>query len=276
MRRITENTKWGTDDYLLLDGDLAEYSAKYASTIRSKMGGYGGDRWYGNSYSEFEKKVTIGDESLVSESEAFLARIEDQVPMSRGYRNFDDVVGAIPNVPAYLAGHPQCMRRRQRVMRETAPLAIYMDLTSSGGISAADVQKRGIVLLALTRLLVEHRPVELWVGTSLGGGKVGAGTVAWRIDTAPLDLARAAFHISATVMSRGFGYALCQDVLKTGGSWPFYSYDTHCQTAKERLVNVFPGQETLYIPPIMYGDAMTQDPVGWIKRTMASYVAQED
>ena len=274
MQTIKQMTKWGKDDYLLLEGgELTEYVKKYAGRLASRITG---DYWHGGvSFSQFSVKVETGDEKLVAESEAYLSKIEDQVPMSRGWRNIDDVIGAVPNVPAFLAGHPQCMRRKQRTMRDTSPLAIYMDLTSSAGIGAADVQRRGIVLLALTRCLVEHRPVELWIGTSLGQHG-GSGTVAWKIDTTPLDLARAAFHISATVMSRGFGYGLCQSVLGTGGAWPFDDYKTHCQTAPKRLATVFPGQELLYIPPIMVGDEMTQDPVGWIKRTLKSYVREDD
>lgn len=273
MRKFEQQTPHGSDRYLLLDGsDLPLYAEQHRSSLASKIGNE--RSWYGATYGEFAQKIKTGDEKLVAQSEEFLNKIEDQIPLSRGWRNVDDVVGAVPNVPSFLAGHPQCMRRRERTMKETAPLAIYMDLTSSGGIGAREVEKRGLVLLALTRALVEHRPVELWVGASLGSyhRRAGAGTVAWRIDTAPLDLARAAFHISATVMSRGFGYGLCQKVLGTGGSWPFNDYDLHCRTAPQRLATVFPGQQLLYIPPIMLGDAMTQDPVGWIKRTMAGYV----
>ena len=275
MRKINVKIdKLGRDDYILLEnGDLMDYVAKFAGKLKSKIREAGS--WVGSSYEDFMKKVATGDESLVASSEALLSKIEDQVPMSRGWRNVDDVVGAVPNVPAFLAGHPQCMRRRERTMRETAPLAIYMDLTSSAGISESDVQKRGVALLALTRLLVEHRPVELWVGTSLGGtGR--SGTVAWRIDTAPMDLARAAFHISATVMSRGFGYCICQEVMDTGGSWPWGSHSRHCETAKARLAEAFPGQDLLYLPPILLGDELTRDPVGWVKRTMAEYVGKED
>jgi len=276
MQRIDNDTEWGKDKYLLLQaGELRSTVEKYDSTLRNKISGSEG--WAGASYDSFKQRIETGDNSLVEESDKFLALIEDQVPMSRGWRNIDDVVGALPNVPAFLAGHPQCMRRRVRTMKDSAPLAIYMDLTSSAGISAYDVQKRGIVLLALVRLLVEHRPVELWVGAGLGnyGGKT-AGTVAWRVDTAPLDLARAAFHISATVMSRGFGYGLARAVLGTDGCWPFHNYDLHCKTAAQRLQAVFPGQELLYVLPIHLRDEMTTDPVGWLKRTMARYTGQEE
>lgn len=276
VEHVIENV--GRDSYLMYEsGELRVAAEDHAGALSREIGQHGSG-WYGMNYDEFAKKVVVGDNDLVEESEKYLRLVEDQVPMSLGWRNVDDVVGAVPNVPAYLAGHPQCMRRRERVMRDTTPLAIYMDLTSSGGISTHKVQKRGVVLLALVRRLVEHRSVELWVGASLGGGsRSGAGTVMWRIDTAPLDLARAAFYVGATVMSRGFGYKLCQDELGTGGSWPFHNYDYHCRTAKERLGKVvFPGQEILYVPPIMLGDELTDDPVGWVKRVIAEYVRGEE
>jgi hypothetical protein len=282
MRRIENDTQWGKDKYLLLEtSELAGLVQKHDRLLSDKVGG----SWTGGGgYQAFKQRVTTGDESLVAESDKHLALIEDQVPMSRGWRNVDDVVGAVPNVPAFLAGHPQCMRRRQRAMRDTAPLAIFMDLTSSAGIDAKAIQKRGIVLLALTRLLVEHRPVELWVGTGLGGSgsfrrsdsDAVSATVAWRIDTAPLDLARAAFHISSVGMARGFGYKMAHAELNMPhGAWPFGNHGLHCRTAEQRLKQVFAGQELLYIPPIYLGDPMTNDPVAWVKRVLAQYVGEE-
>ncbi|MCI0554169.1 MAG: hypothetical protein L0287_24730 [Anaerolineae bacterium] len=276
MNKIDSKWEGHKDLYLLLEsGEVAEHAAKHDYNMRERIDG----RWTGDNYAEFKTKVQIGDADLVAESDAFLAQIEDQVPMSRGWRNIDDVVGAVPNVPAFLAGHPQCMRRRERMMKENAPLAIYMDLTTSAGIGAKTVQKRGVTLLALTRLLVEHRPVELWVGTSLGNNRrvsESSCTTMWRIDTAPLDLARAAFFIGATAMSRGFGYGVCMADLGSGGNWPFNNYDRHCRTAKDRMAVAFPGQDLLYLPPIMVDDELVNQPVDWIKRVMASYMNKED
>jgi hypothetical protein len=274
MRQVEQATNHGLDKYIFMDaGEIPDVIDANVGAFR----GHGGD-WEGDTVSSFRSKAAVGDNSLVEESERFLAEIEDQVPMSRGWRNVDDVVGAVPNVPAFLAGHPQCMRRRERAARDNAPLAIYMDLTSSGGIDASDVARRGVVLLALCRMLVEHRAVELWVGASLGGwSRGGSGTVAWRIDTTPLDLARAAYHIGATAMSRLFGYKLNQSLNRTGGAWPFNNYDLHVRTAEERLRRIMDhGGDLLYIPGIYLTDPMTRDPIGWLKRTMQQYVKQED
>jgi len=269
MRKEVVQIKHGLDQYMFIEaGEIPGLIDKHNIKAGS---------WHGDSTEEFRKKALLGDNSLVAVSEKFLSQIEDQVPTSRGWRNIDDVVGSVPNIPAFLAGHPQHMRRRVRVAKETAPLSIYMDLTSSAAIDAATVTKRGVVLLALTRLLVEHRPVELWVGTSKGVGWGGAksGTVAWRIDTAPLDLARAAYHIGASAMARGFGYGVDNAVHKTGGHWPFGDYALHCRTAKERLAAVMGNTEILYIPPIHVADDMVRKPVEWLKRTMAIYVGGE-
>ena len=268
MRKFTKQIARGLDQFIFM-------SASEIPAMIEKHNIRAGGSWYGDSNEDFKRKATTGDTSLVEESEKFLASIEDQIPMSRGWKNVDDVVGAIPNVPAFLAGHPQHMRRRQRAAKENAPLTIYMDLTSSAMIDAKTITRRGVVLLALVRMLVEHRAVELWVGTSKGRTGV-SGTVAWRIDTAPLDLSRSSYHIGATAMSRGFGYGIDDANHKTGGGWPFGEYDYRKVNAKERLQEAMDVGEMLYIPPIHLSDPMTKDPVGWIKRTMKEYVGGED
>lgn len=272
MQVQTFDTKYGADKYLMLEAEqLPAIVTQQAHELRRRN--TWGD-WSGDSFLSFQRKVATGDESLVAESESMLSKLEDQIPHSKGWRVMDDVVGALPNVPAMLAGVPQSMRRRERTRKDNAPLTIYMDLTSSGGISSRAIQQRGITLLALTRVLVEHRAVTLWVGASLGSSRL-SGTCAWRVDTAPMDLARAAYHIGATAMSRGFGYGMCQSVMTTHGGWPFDNYDLHCRTAQERLAAVFPGTEIKYIPPIYLNDALTADPVGWVKRVL-NITEQED
>lgn len=263
----------GNDHYMLLDvseiGALAEKHVGWMSRQISEHN-------LPTPVGEFVRRVSVGDESLVEKSDDFLRKIEDQVPMSKGWRNVDDVVGAIPNVPSYLAGHPQCMRRRERVARDNAPLTIFMDLTSSYSISQHDVLMRGVVLLALTRLLVEHRAVELWVGTSMADRWLQngvSGTVAWRIDTTPLDLARSAYHVCSPSMSRMFGYGVANAMVDrhlVGYLNDFYDRRV------DGLKQVAGWQEILLIPRISIYDPMVQDPVGWIRRVMQQYVPQED
>lgn len=258
----------GSDKFALLEaGQLPAVAARYDHRIRKAMM-YGGS-WYADTYESFARKVNTGDEALVAQSEKVLAELEDQIPMSRGWCNVDDVVGAVPNVPAFLAGHPQHMRRRERTRRDNAPLAVYMDLTCSAGISATDIMRRGCTLLALTRVLLEHRAVELWVGTSVGVYRQSA-TLAWRIDTTPLDLARSSYHIASVAIARSFGYEVAAESMchQWNGSWAFGDHGAHTSSMPRRLQRVMPGHKILYVPPIYLGDPMTKDPVGWVKRVL--------
>lgn len=221
------------------------------------------------SIEEFLNDVVLGKNEYVEMSEKFLSEIEDQIPVSRGWRMLDDVVGGVPNVPAYLAGHPQHMRRRVRAARDNAPLTIFMNLTSSMGIPAHLILKRGVVLMSLVRMLVEHRPVELWVGTSLDD----MATAAWRIDTTPLDLARAAYHVADVNMSRLFGYAMCEtltDCHLGGGSFVMGP------DVQGPLREVAGWHEVMWIPRIHLYDEMTTDPVAWLRRVMKQYVPSDE
>lgn len=220
--------------------------------------------------AQFERDVVLGSESYVRRSEEFLASIEDQMPLSKGWRNMDDVVGAVPNVPSYLAGHPQCMRRRQRVDKDTAPVTIFMNLSSSMSIPPEKILQRGIVLLALARLLTIHRSVELWVGSALSDGRQ-SGTVAWRIDTAPLDLARASYHIADVSMSRMFAYAMCEQLVdKHLGDRPGNESQHNALLRK-----VAGWGDVVMLPPISYSDPMVDRPVEWLRQAMAKYTGQE-
>jgi hypothetical protein len=270
MRQGKQTTQWGPEHYVLMDAsEIVPLMDKYSIS----MGKYG-DSWCGDSVADMRRKADLGDQSLVEASDRFLSEIEDQMPVTSAWRNMDDVVGAMPNVPAFLAGHPQHMRRRERVSRDTAPLSIYMDLTSSADIDASVVGRRAVVLLALARLLVEHRAVTLWAGISQDVG-MGAGTVAWRIDTVPLDLARAAYQIGATAMARRFGYGMNHAVNSAGGHWAFRSPKLATRTGQERM-RMLLGNDVLYVRPIHGADPLLRDPVAWLKKTMAQYVGDNE
>ena len=273
MRTFTVEASRGPAHWVTMDaGEIPEVLAKYES--RREISRFD-SAWCGGTLEELRRCAVLGDERLVAEADRFLSEIEDQVPMSRGWRNVDDVVGAVPNVPAFLAGHPQHMRRRERVARDNAPLTLFLDLTSSAIIDAATVQRRAVVMLALVRLLVEHRSVSLWAGVGQDVGMCGAGYVAWKIDTAPLDLARAAYHIGSTQMARRFGYGVNGIVNRSGGHWPHHDA-SHTKTHGERDLRAVFETEMLVIPALQFNDKSVRDPVNWLKETMSRYVKQEE
>lgn len=255
-------TRRGKNHYMLMDaGEISDLAVVHHKWMTHQMGIH-----VGLSMEAFRHGASHGDESIVARSEQVMSDLEDQLPHSPGWSNVYDVVGSLPVIPALLAGHPQHMRRRERVAKATAPLTIFMDLTSSMGIHRRDILKRGIVMLALVRCLVMVRPVELWVGASLGGGPGGqSGTVAWRIDTAPMDLARSGFHIADVNMSRLFGYAMCESMIDA--HLPGSFADTNERMAELREIAGW--HDVLMVPRIHLHDPLVTDPVGWIKRVLA-------
>lgn len=228
----------------------------------------------GSSFNEARARVLTGDLSAVAESEAMLSALEAQCEMPSASRAFvADIVGACPNVPAYIAGQPLSMRRRARTTDDCAPLTIVVDLASSGGIGADTVKKRGVAVLALVRAISARRPIELWAGCSLDAvnPETGSGCdgshVYFRIDTAPLDLARAAFLLTHPAVPRALVYAYARAKFKAPLRW---SYGTASKKPKidphmpAILGRVFTG-DALMIPSIHLHDRSITAPVDWIK-----------
>jgi hypothetical protein len=101
--------------------------------------------------------------------------------------------------------------------------------------------------------------------------------VAWRIDTTPLDLARAAYHIGSTAMSRCFGYGLARVNTSRARCLALQTMTSTAPRPRSGCGLRWPGgTELLFIPPIMLHDPLTEDPVGWLKRVMKQYVGTEE
>lgn len=175
-------------------GELADFQQ-----ARPAAGSYFGGSFAGGiSRQQATVMLRTGDLSMVPESDKHLAKLEAIAGFeARQFRTFDDVAGGVPNVPAVLANQPLFMRQRRRIESQQAPLTVYVDLVSSAGIKAEDMAKRGAAVLALVRILASKRPVNLWAGCTSGlnrDGSTDLSGIVYPIDTAPLDLARAA-HI---------------------------------------------------------------------------------
>jgi len=279
MHKINVDCPHGDDEYLFLDAEELEAAWQ-------QLGLRGEERyrklaknfaeWLGEmSPQECLQRSRKGDKRLVARSEAILAQLEDQIVRTKRWRNVDDIVGAVPNVANFLAGVPQCMRRRARTENERGPVSIFMDMTVSSGVSAEKMLARGITVLAFARLLVEHRAVELWAGVALGEG-AWSSTVAWKIETKPIDLARAAHLISAPAMTRLIGYGLAiSDRPSWNGNWPFGDHAAHCRSQRGRLVQAMGNEEILLIPPMHLSDELVNAPVQWIRREISKLTEGE-
>ena len=257
------------DQYLVCD---LPGLAQAASALRHA----GGGDWSGNrTNAESARMVANGDMAGVPASEQYLSNLEELVFVSKKYKIVDDVCGAVPNIPNYLAGIPQAMRRRMRSESPNAPLSIFADLTSSSGVSPKNLRKRGCAVLALVRLLSNLRPIELW--TVAGLGRRGESHhVVVRIETAPLDLARAAHVLTCPSVARGLCYGLVHERLGFGkGGWAYGDPELERKHGAESLKRICnPGSDVLYIPPVHLDDKSISSPVDWIKDKLAEYGGQ--
>lgn len=224
----------------------------------------------GKAYSTAVDQVRNGDLAGVAASEALLDKLETEQFVSPVWRNRLDVVGGAPCVPAYLSGHPMAMRRRERVRTEQGPLTIIVSMSLSAAIEVDDMRKRGATLLALVRLLSANRPVEVWTAICLGGYSHGS-HVLTRLDTAPLDLARAAHMLTCPSVTRGIGYGICGE-MKDGSKWPHGNFEAYQQTARELYSGVIgTNSEVLYVGAAHSKDPTVRNPVQWLKETLAQY-----
>lgn len=230
-----------------------------------------GSKWYGNKdYDTSLDQVRSGDLSGVAASEALLDKLEAEQFVSPVWRQRLDVVGGSPCVPAYLSGHPMAMRRRERIMSDAGPLTIIVSMSLSAAIDIETMRKRGASLLALVRLLSANRPVELWIAVCLGGNKHGTHTLV-RLDTAPLDLARAAHMLTCPSVTRGLGYGVCQD-MRSGGQWPHDDYAHYQRTARQLYSGVIgTDSEVLYVGAAHANDPTVKEPLQWLKAMLAQY-----
>jgi len=223
-----------------------------------------------------------GDQSAVAASDALLSRMEEHItmPSTRAIWT-DDVSGAFPNIPAYIAGQPLNMRTRTKHQVDSAPLAIMVDLGISGGISSAQVRARGIAILALVRALSAHRPIELWAmdfgaadeSTASYSRGPNAVCVAAKIETSPLDLSAASYCLTHPAFVRNILFGLESKYHDFIGRWPFGINRALSRHEMEVLcAPMWPHvTETLALPGLHLADESMTNPEAWLKRELAEH-----
>lgn len=235
-----------------------------------------GNEWTGGmSYDEAVTCTRTGDLSGVPASDAFLAKFESITPMRKAWAFKSDIIGTSLDVGAYLADSPTHMRRRVRSATHTAPLTVAVDLVSSGGVDSKHLVKRGALILALVRALSISRPVELWAGGSATpSSKDGAWHVWFKIDTAPLDLARAAHVMTSTAVARGMIYATISHEAGTGGGdlmWPYCDHTWSRANMRPVLSRAFGADDMLTIAAPHVKDRLVSEPEAWFKEMLQQY-----
>lgn len=262
-----------TDHWRIFDGP-SELASMGANEFWRERGG----RWYGGTGAQARAWARNGKPDEVAASDALMTALEAQAELivTRSHSIISDVAGMVPNVPAFLAGQPLAMRRRQRDHSERAPVAVIVDTTISAGVSHETLQKRGAAILAFVRLLSARRAVELYAGVGVGTDSYrgGAAYVMTRIDTAPLDLARAAFMLCHTSATRLLGYGAAKGF---NGHWPYGRDALNVVAWREVAAQAFPHcTDIVAVPGLHLFDPLLRDPTAWILARLAEFGEQGD
>lgn len=268
---------------------IAELRADWLSGAQRPMGS--DSDWYGYETKQQTKELSLsGDVSLVPQAEAMIESISTRIDVPRR-RVESCVAGSWPSVPDALAGHPMFMRRMQIVNDEFAPIHIYADTSSSAGIQACDLHKRGCAILALVLELSKSRPVTLYQITTMGSGSSygqnygrergeynspeyddGEVILAARINTSPLDLATACYALTSQGFSRRLTYETTGNY-GGNGHWPRrYNVFGKDLYAKYITETISPNPKTtLYVEAPHLQDPLILDPVKWLHEQIARF-----
>lgn len=234
--------------------------------------------WTGETWEEARRNAASGRVDRVAAAEALLEKVQSEVEAPRA-EWVRARAGAFPVVPEALAGHPDSMRRKVAAQSSSAPLRVFVDLVSSGGISHKHLERRGVATLALVMALGAARPVELRVLVGMGG-RGDRLLVAVRIPTAPLDLAAACNALTSAGFVRGLGYRYAYHHGSRGYDWAFgyYPEDDHLRRRYVRQVRAALGAapEDLIVPPTFLTDPAAEDPVGFVRRGVAEHAGRDE
>lgn len=233
----------------------------------------------GESRDDYFRKTRTGDASKVVDAERLLDKIEVQIERECIVWQ-QDVVGAYPDVAAFLANDPECMRRRHITEDDRSPLRVWVDVSSSGCISASDLLPRGIAALALVMQLIRSgRAVELWTFISVHGRVNGQSAVCVKMNTTPIDIASVAYCLTSQGFARGLSYGAATQFNSFNGSWGrnYVSYGSlaaRIAGARKTLEGLTAPQDIILPAPFDSdrndkGDAglIFRDPVKWVVET---------
>lgn len=132
-----------------------------------------GERFTGTaSYEEAEERMMKGDSELqkrIEEAGVAQTRIKVQNKSARR-QTYSSVVGAIPNVPAYISGAPNSMIAQRLVKTKKKVITINYSMTSCGRTDKEEII-RASANIASAILLIEATGVRVNLYTSFCAGK---------------------------------------------------------------------------------------------------------
>jgi hypothetical protein len=237
--------------------------------------------WTGYLKAGAAAKLAItGDASHVASAEKMLEKFNTQIETS-SFEDMPSVAGCYPCVPEALMGEPECMREPMEVSTEHSPLTIIVDTACSANVSAAQMETRGIAILAVVMALSASRPITLKTISVSYGFKNKEGdsysVIAVELPTTPIDLATAAYVLTHVGYTRNlkYGYAL-KYLGFDNGKWPTFNRinygNVQAPEYQERVKKYMQVEgDVLYIPAAYSDDGVIKEPEKWIQERLNEY-----
>ena len=242
--------------------------------------------WAGASRAKTLACAQSGDSARVADCDRLLGIMEtgSSFAASRSV-TVAAIAGGVPNIPALLSGAPLAMRRRQRVTDQAAPLSVVVDIGVSSSVKHPTLARRGAAALALVRLLAATRPVTLWAVSGLqcsrGSDNPQNAAFAVRLDTAPLDLSRAAWLLCAPEAFRRAAFAVAQTVAgrptERGTNWLNDDHKQHPALLADCLPALTGTSDCVIVPSLITSGSTQFDSdsaaAAWVQDQLAAHGA---
>lgn len=245
---------------------------EYASVARTPQDG--GETWNGEPLAQALKHAQGGRLDLVERAERLCEQIAKSVEAYQSIWS-PSVAGAFPSVPDYLAGRPDCMRRRIETPTDKSPIRIYVDLWATWSFSAEELINRGISFLALAMILTQERPVEMYAVIS-GSGDSRHGVDIMALPTNPIDMA-VVCSVFYPSFFRCLGIGDMAPYIQAPSHPPLWHlYPSRDPNANEtyvaRMRALLGASETdVIVGPTRKGDPSTLDPVAFVNKALEDH-----
>lgn len=266
------------------DSPEALYDALAKMPTRHQHTGDGS--WAGKPYADALRLLDKGDLTWVERASKLIENIEQAAVFTSGVKlMMPSVAGYIPNVPALVSGHPESMLMRQEseLQGMQTPIGIYYDTGVSAGVSDTQLLNRGVACLALVMALQMFRPVELYVvHTIRPDNGIDCAGYAVKVETKPLDLARACYMLTSNEMARRLSFSTCYlaancTTYDFSGQWAWSmppSLNNKYIEYTRRLFDMTP-DDILLDGAFLFDKLCLTDPLAWVKKMVARHAGVE-
>jgi len=288
------------------NGDVVRFESvdAYMTEIRDRgvkldFAGHGTwSEWSGGLTGEDARaRAVTGDPSLVASFDASLSALTATVGEDARNVWTSDVYGSRPDVGAYLAGAPRCMKRRVKRETETRHVSIYVSLVAWSGSTASDMVKRGVAIMGLLSALQSMRvSVDLFLVLDTAAhdpkrGDVGDYTQVIRVESRPLDLSTSGFAIAHPAFTRHVTYSythhmtgwrsLFSETFTASGLCRVWRAGEDASEPTKRYIDAIGKRigmlpTDVFVCPMIPGDAVLRDPAEWIRRNVTQALGHQE